>query len=93
MKYSEISQLKSGSKNSNARAQEGWGKHIFLFFPFQKTAASPVERASNQMGKKEEGLGEGIFARLLCPPRRQNNNIQYGSSFWTSFETSATQIG
>jgi len=69
MKYFEISQLKSGSKNSNARTREGWGKRIFLFSPFQKAAASPAERASKQAGKKEGGLGEGIFARLLCSPK------------------------
>jgi len=58
-----------GSYYSNARAREGWGKHIFLFPPFQKATASPAERASKQAGKKEGGLGEGIFARLLCPPK------------------------
>jgi len=54
-----------GSLISNARAREGWGKRIYLF-SFLKIGGSPAKRA-RRAGKKEGGLGEGIFAR---PPRR-----------------------
>ena len=54
-----------GSLISNARAREGWGKGIYLF-SFLKIGGSPAKRA-RRAGKKEGGLGEGIFAR---PPRR-----------------------
>ena len=54
-----------GSLVSNARAREGWGKGIYLF-SFQKIGGSPAKR-SMRAGKKEGGLGKGIFAR---PPRR-----------------------
>ena len=45
MKYFEISQLKSGSKNSNTRARVVWDKDIFLFsfFP-KKPLTRPVKR-------------------------------------------------
>jgi len=52
-----------GSLFSNARAREGWGKHIYPF-SFSKISGSPAKRVK-QAGKKEGGLGEGIFARLL----------------------------
>jgi len=35
-----------------------------------KPTASPAERASKLAGKKEGGLGEGIFARQLCRAKR-----------------------
>ena len=53
-----------GSSISNASAREGWGKGIYLF-SFLKIGGSPAKRAM-RAGKKEGGLGEGIFAR---PPR------------------------
>jgi hypothetical protein len=60
MKYFEISQLKSGSKNLNVRAQEGWSKRIFLFSPFQKAAASPTGH----------GVGSG------SPLRQQGSKVR-----------------
>lgn len=61
-----------GRYDSNARAREGWGKRIFFFSSFKKAAVSPAKQASKQAGKKEGGLGEGIFARLLCPPKARS---------------------
>ena len=51
-----------GSKISNAREWED-GSSTFTFFLFPKAATS-ANRAIQQAGKKEGGLGEGIFARL-----------------------------
>ena len=42
---------------------------ILFLFSFLKAAAAPALRALKQAGKKEGGWGEGIFARLLCPPK------------------------
>ena len=52
-----------GSKISKTRAREG-GASVFTSFLSLK-AAAPAKRAIQQAGKKEGGLGEGIFARLL----------------------------
>ena len=50
------------------------GSRAAVPFPF-RISAPPSFRSKNfrakpnQAGKKEGGLGEGIFARLLCPPK------------------------
>jgi len=54
-----------GSKISKTRARED-GASVFTSFLFPK-AAIPAKRAIQQAGKKEGGLGEGIFA---CLPKR-----------------------
>ena len=45
----------------------GWGKHISFssFCPQKNSPAATKKRPRQQAGKKERGLGEGIFARLL----------------------------
>ena len=50
-----------------ARARVGWGKGDYknMIAPPKNFRAKP-----KQAGKKEGGLGEGIFARLLCPAKR-----------------------
>jgi hypothetical protein len=58
-----------GSRNSKTRAREG-GASVFTFFSFLffVSAPPPPEKIAGgfqQAGKKEGGLGEGIFARLL----------------------------
>ncbi len=58
------------SLNPKMRAQEG-GASIFTAFLYSLSASPPASpkklRAKpKQAGKKEGGLGEGIFARLLC---------------------------
>jgi hypothetical protein len=66
-----------GSRNSKARAREGGASVFTLFsFLFFVSAPPPSEKIAGgfqQAGKKEGGLGEGIFARLLtaptCPPK------------------------
>jgi hypothetical protein len=50
-------------KISNARVWVGWDKSIYLF-PFSKIIGSSAKRTW-RAGKKEGGLGEGIFARPL----------------------------
>jgi hypothetical protein len=52
-----------GSKISKTRAREG-GASVFSSLLFPKAAAS-ANRAIQQVGNKEGGWGEGIFARLL----------------------------
>ena len=52
-----------GSRISKTRTREG-GASVFTSFLFSK-AAAPAKRAIQQAGKKEGGLGEGIFASLL----------------------------
>jgi hypothetical protein len=52
-----------GSKISKTRAREG-GASVFSSLLFPKAAAS-ANRAIQQAGKKEWGLGEGIFARPI----------------------------
>jgi len=47
-----------GSFISNARAQESWGKYIYLF-SFLKIGGSPAKRAM-RAGKKKRGLGETL---------------------------------
>jgi len=39
---------------------------------YYKSPASPAEWASKQASKKEGGLGEGIFARLLSAPKARS---------------------
>ncbi|KKU10272.1 MAG: hypothetical protein UX15_C0034G0004 [Parcubacteria group bacterium GW2011_GWA1_45_7] len=52
---------------SKTRAREG-GASVFTSFLSLK-AAAPAKRAIQQAGKKEGGLGEGIFAR---PPKKRS---------------------
>ena len=51
-----------GSKILKTRAREG-GASVFTSFLFSKAAAT-AKREIQRAGKKEGGLGEGIFARL-----------------------------
>ncbi|HQG58765.1 MAG TPA: hypothetical protein PLM44_02970 [bacterium] len=66
MKFSVFSQSKLGSSLlSSALGWVGQGRLKNIM---------PVRRKNfrakpKQAGKKEGGLGEGIFARLLCPPK------------------------
>jgi hypothetical protein len=45
-------------------ASGGWDKEK------KEKPAEKIAGDFQQAGKKEEGLGEGIFARLLCPAKR-----------------------
>ena len=47
----------------------GGSRATILFLISFPKAAAPALRALKQAGKKEGGWGEGIFARLLCPPK------------------------
>jgi hypothetical protein len=57
------------------RAREGGASVFTALFSSFRISAPPSARSKNfrakpkQAGKKEGGLGEGIFARLLCPPK------------------------
>jgi len=56
---------KIGSKNPKTRAREG-GASVFTSFVSFSVSSPPEKIAGGfqQAGKKEGGLGEGIFARL-----------------------------
>jgi len=61
-----------GSGISKTRAREG-GASVFTSFVFFSLSVPPPPEKSaggfQQAGKKEGGLGEGIFARLLTAPK------------------------
>jgi len=63
---------KIGSKNPKTRAREG-GASVFTSFGFFSLLVPPpsekIAGGFQQAGKKEGGLGEGIFARLLTAPK------------------------
>jgi len=64
-KYFEVVKKKGNSFVSPALGGVGQGRlNANNNFPPKKIRAKP-----KQAGKKEGGLGEGIFARLLCPPK------------------------
>jgi hypothetical protein len=73
-KYLRIVKEK-GSRMSKTRAREGGASVFSALFYFFRISAPPSARSKNfrakpkQAGKKEGGWGEGIFARLLCPPK------------------------
>jgi len=64
-----------GSRMSKTRAREGGVSVFSALFSSFRISAPLSARSKNfrakpkQAGKKEGGLGEGIFARLLCPPK------------------------
>ncbi len=64
-----------GSRMSKTRAREGGASVFTALFSSFSISAPPSARSKNfrakpkQAGKKEGGLGEGIFARLLCPSK------------------------
>ena len=64
-----------GSRMSKTRAWEGGASVFTALFSSFRISAPPSARSKNfrakpkQAGKKEGGWGEGIFARLLCPPK------------------------
>jgi hypothetical protein len=64
-----------GSRMSKTRAREGGASVFTALFSSFRISAPPSARSKNfrakpkQAGKKEGGWGEGIFARLLCPPK------------------------
>ena len=66
MKFSAFSQSKLGSSFLSPAHWTGGARATKKY-----NARSPKKfRAKpKQAGKKEGGLGEGIFARLLCPPK------------------------
>jgi hypothetical protein len=63
--------IKGSSLMSPANGLGGSRATILFLFSFLKAAAAPALRALKQAGKKEGGLGEGIFARLRFPRRRR----------------------
>jgi len=73
-KYLRIVKEK-GSRMSKTRAREGGASVFSALFSSFRISAPPSARSKNfrakpkQAGKKEGGLGEVIFARLLCPPK------------------------
>jgi len=71
-----IANLKQlGNKNKGSlyplRANGLGGSSATPLFSFLKIAAPLAKRANKQKGKKEGGLGEGIFALLRTPRRRR----------------------
>ena len=72
---------KKGRRISKTRAREGGASVFTALFSSFRISAPPSARSKNfrakpppeagrqSAGKKEGGLGEGIFARLLCPPK------------------------
>jgi hypothetical protein len=64
-----------GSRMSKTRAREGGASVFTALLSSFYISAPPSARSKNfrakpkQAGKKEGGWGEGIFARLLCPPK------------------------
>jgi len=62
---------KKGSLNPKMRAREG-GASIFTAFLYSLSVPPPaspkkLRTKPKQAGKKEGGLGEGIFAGFACP--------------------------
>ncbi len=81
-KYLRIAK-KKGSRISKTRAREGGASVFTALFSSFRISAPPFARSKNfrakpkQAGKKEEGLGEGIFARLPnAEPRRPARSEQ-----------------
>jgi len=71
-----IANLKQlGNKNKGSlyslRTNGLGGSSTTSLFSFLKIAAALAKRANKQKGKKEGGLGEGIFALLRTPRRRR----------------------
>ena len=67
MKFFPFSQRKSGS--SFLSPAHGCGGARATNINNNSPSAKKSGEARKQAGKKEGGLGEGIFARLLCPPK------------------------
>ncbi len=81
-KYLRIVKEK-GSRISKTRAREGGASVFTALFSSFRISAPPSARSKNfrakpkRAGKKEGGLGEEIFARLLCPAKRAGGGKRF----------------
>ena len=73
MEFLSFSQTKLGSSFDITRARVGGASVIpllsSLLFSVPPSRRKVLGAKLKQAGKKEGGWGEGIFARLLCPPK------------------------
>jgi hypothetical protein len=73
MRFLAFSQTKLGSSFLlRAYGWVGQAQHLLFILPslFQYAPPKNLRAKPKQAGKKEGGLGEGIFARLLCRAKR-----------------------
>jgi len=90
--------LKTSNKNkgsslmSPANGLGGSRATILFLLSFLKAAAAPALRALKQKGKKEGGLGEGIFALLRIKIERFRFLRKRTSLFWILFKESSNFV-